>query len=165
MATLFMSAQQVKNLTPVMDNVNEIILKKMINEAQESYIRPLLGDTLYEQVNTEITPGPPSAEIQTLIDRLRPTLAWYSYYEFLPESWAKTREVGVANFTSDNAQVVDLSGLTYKRQVALASAERNALQIIKFLDLNSADYPNWTLSPNCNCSNTNLNINGHWFVV
>lgn len=136
----------IKQLTPISGNITITTpMKSAILDAQIRYIKPLIRNTLYDLIQSEIALNIIEPRIQILIDMIRPSLAYYAVYLVLPFNWAKIREVGSVNQLGERTQVIDIKALTYLRGELTQSAETYAIYLSRYLDANVAIYPEWVV--------------------
>lgn len=155
---LFISEQKIKDLVPISANVTiSSPLKQCIFDAQNFYIRPILCDLLYTELENQIIGASVSTANQTLLNEIAPCLSYFSLHQFLPYARSRVREQGVVNQTSDNGNSISLDEITYLRENALSSAKNYEILLLRFLQNNSADYPLWN-NGCCNTCNTDCNI-------
>lgn len=155
MITLLITESEVKDLTPVSRNITITSpLLPSIREAQEAWIRPILGDcknnNFYQDVIDkvaasldDISPVPLTQAYIDLLAVIKPALAWYTIYEMQKYNYIHIREAGAVQSNGTTYTQIDISAHKYQQQMLLDSANRCAIQIVKFLDDNANDYPLW----------------------
>lgn len=165
--------QEIKDVLPLSNNVTiQSPLKQSIKEAQESYIRNILCNDLYEDLMLKIEeadlnnpiPVPLTPEYEALREKIIPCLAWYSYYEYLPFGFIRVREASPAKQNGQNIETVEKEDITWLREQTKESAKRNEIRLYDFLSKNSKDYPLWNNSSCCECSGPS-NVPGNRFFL
>jgi len=146
MDKLIISENDFKTIAPVSDNILiSSPYTQIIRDAQIRYIKPILCDDVYDALQAQLPT--PNATYQALVDKIKPCLAWYGLYVAIPYFSFKIREAGVAQFTGDRTQQMDITYITYLRADSLSAAEMHAIELRKFLRDNSTDYP--LCDPDC----------------
>src|SRR5690348_8773948 len=69
--------------------------------AEEAYIHPILGDTLFDSLQAEVDG---TITHEDLLDKVRFALAYLMYYKELPLMHAIITETGLRNVTTDKVQ-------------------------------------------------------------
>lgn len=136
------SEQTLKDTVPISAN-NSITspLKQSIFDAQEFYIKPILCEALYTELQDQIRLQTVTPNNQALLDIISPCLAYWVYYRYLPVNWAKVREQGVVNQTGNTATNISLNDLTYLRGEAESSAQMYQIRLVCYLEANKTLYP------------------------
>lgn len=99
--TIIISEAQLKAQSPIGDNVDSKYLNSRIWNCQNKYIRPLLGDDLYNDLLNNYTANTlTNAYTSLLNDYLTPCLVNYVVYDVLPVIHFKINNAGV-NYRQD----------------------------------------------------------------
>lgn len=115
---LFLNPSYFKENSIVDDNVDDKIILSSILEAQEFYIKPLLGSALYNDMVLAITNNTLSANYRTLIeDYIRPTLKYWTLYEAILILNFKFTNLAVAQLQGTNEQSVAKEDVSYLRGI------------------------------------------------
>ena len=136
----------IKSNTVVQDLVKDKNLDSFIYSTQDSWIQPILGTTLYDSVisaitaNSGSTSGLTSSTMQTLVDNIKPTLAYYTIYEALPYLAIKIANNGIIRRTGGDFQAVDIQELTFLRKDILEKAKSKETILRAFLETNKTTY-------------------------
>jgi hypothetical protein len=119
-----------------------------MREAQGSWFKPLIGQDLYDEIQTQAAGNTLTAANLALIARAKPLLTWYAYYTYLPYGWVRSREAGTLTSAAQNSTNADQKQQDYLRQEIIATAERHALEFVRWANENAADYPLYEV---CGC--------------
>lgn len=86
-----------------------------VGVAEEIYIKPLIGCTLYNQIEDEVEANDISDPIAALLTegKLYQYLAFATCLEGLPMIWSHFSETGISLGKSDNTDSVTLKDITY----------------------------------------------------
>jgi hypothetical protein len=152
---LFISENDIRNNTAVAANVDASFLIPYIDVAQDSWFRPFLGDALFNQLVTQVDTSTVSTANQTLLDLIKDSLCWYSYYEALPWIHYKTTNKGVMAKSSANSDPVDLDILNYLRTNSKEIALQKRAAVERFLNNNRTTYPLYRPEDDCSFDETN----------
>ena len=126
---LFTSEEKVKGLTAISDNVESKYLLPAIREAQDIYLREIIGDPLMGKLAALIGNGQ--------------LLGSFSELSF---SLAFSQSVGVANMglvktSDDNVQNASYNEIVLQRDYYISRVDYYCLMLQNFLLENKADYP------------------------
>lgn len=139
---LLITEQMLKDNTTINSNLDNEFLSSQIYYVQERFIRPLLGDDLYNQVLNQLSTSALTAANSLLLSgHVQNILVNYSAAEVLPLIHYKIDNIGIhnrsdSNFTPVKHEDIELLALQYKSQASFF-AERMTL----FLFANQTDYP------------------------
>lgn len=141
MATLFISAQYIKDSSYIDENVDEKLIKSSIAETQDFRILPLLGSALYNSLNTT-APTSWSADEQTLVNTyVKPALKYWVLYDGGMLFQYKIMNKGIVKRSSENTESIDSSELKMLLDTFRAKAEFYSERVTKFLLQNNTTYP------------------------
>lgn len=105
---LLISAQYIKDRSPLFANVNDTLIRESILEAQEIEIKGILGSALYDEIINEVNIDNLKVENRILIDDyIAPALKFYTLLEasnFIRNSYTPT---GIKQRTQESAQEID----------------------------------------------------------
>lgn len=149
MAQLLITEDYLKKTTPIGDNVDMKVITPDIEWVQDAFIRPLLGQDLYERVLLETTPSQTlSDEIKALVDDfVLKVMRWYITAEAVRSLKYRFTNVGVMVSTSTNGTAIDAEAEKREIDKWCSRAERYAEMMQDFIYENQGDYPEyWTVS-------------------
>lgn len=141
------SASEVISKAFIDQNINTAKIKDAyIEVAQESYLRPILGDDFYDEVLANYTTSPYS----TLVAQLKSALAFYVKYIALPEIMVSVTDKGALLAQSSSNQPLDAKGRGDVRATALQMADNYAKIAIRWLESDSiiGSYPGYSEGKN-----------------
>ena len=119
----------LKENTPLNENLDDKLLKSAIKEAQEIYIRDIIGSTL-------------TALNSTLLNNyVAPCLKYYTLVESMLPLTFKFLNKSVATRTAEFAQPIGTSELSLIEQRYRDKAEYYADRLRNYLKENTTDYP------------------------
>lgn len=158
---IFISENWIKNNTPLPTNIDAKEIYPFYKVAQDKYIRDILGDALYNSLSNSIiaskgSPGVPLTALEiTLLELIRPSLAYYCCYEAIPFLATKIKNIGV-NSTADDKQInAELARVKELRQELLNNAQYYLVRVEKYLCKNHSLYPDYIYT------NPDVNPNTH----
>jgi len=138
----FISSTFLKEHTPINENVDDKILKNAIQEAQEIYIRDVIGSGIYNELQTQAFNNTLSTANKTLLDSyIAPCLKYYTLTESMLPMTFKMLNKTLGTRTSDNTQPVTIDEMTLIERRYRDKAEYYAQRLREFLQANSTIYP------------------------
>lgn len=120
--------------------------------AQKMYIRKVLGQPLYDELQTQIKaasvvpspdPNPITPENRALIRQIAPALAFYAVYQGLPFHWAAIENKGITVRESENSKGIALNDLAQLRRWLRDDAQQWTAYLIDYLR-KCGKYPLWS---------------------
>ena len=143
--TLLVSDQMVKDRTSIHGNIDPKLLYPDIKVAQDMYILPILGSTLFKRLQTDISTGAIAGDYKSLLDEYIVDCLVYYVLSDLPTSlsyqfWNK----GLIRKSGENAELPSMSELIDISNKYKARAEFYGTRITKYLKENAASkYPEY----------------------
>ena len=146
------------SLLPLNYDTSEV--ENFIDIAERKWIIPVLGNTLYDDIQEELetTSGNPTEETsELLVNAVWPYEATAVCLEFLPFSYLKISEVGIVKgwpSSNDNkhSTTADLKDITYLQSQLRANLEERKKYCISWLEEHQEHYPTWQPSAEaCGC--------------
>ena len=142
MATFFINTTYLKENTFLNGSIEEGYLRPAMMVAQDLRIVPHLGDSLRDKLITDINASSVSGDYQTLLsDYIRPALAWWAVYEYLPDAATKIDNAGLVSRTSDDTSPVSSVEFNRLRQSAEDKAKHYTNRMIEYLCDNTSSFP------------------------
>ncbi len=138
----FISTSYLKDNTPLNENLDDKILKSSIKEAQEIYIRDIIGSGIYDELQTQAYAGTLTADNTTLLDSyIAPCLKYYTLVESMLPLTFKFMNKSVASRSSENATPATPSDLTHIEQRYRDKAEYYGERLRDYLKEYPTRYP------------------------
>jgi hypothetical protein len=131
--------EDIKRYRPLTNNVAGGRIEPFITETQELDLRNLLGAELYDKVVEDISP----LNYPELDELIVPVLAYRTYARLITHNRVTVTSNGVVNKTVEGS--VQASTADVHAQVGLAkeAAVNYEERLVKFLNDNAKDYPEW----------------------
>lgn len=170
---LFSTTAEVKDFYDVEKNMLFASLAPFIQDAEQQYILPVLGDA--ELLDLEAAyddgSGSPDAEQLALINALRPALIKLALYNGFPTLNIRITDMGIMKSESSDYNPAPGADVYYARTQLLLDGYNALDQLYQFLEQNAGSYPLWTASSaftqytqffikNAAIFNQHANING-----
>jgi hypothetical protein len=148
---LIVSNNTIKETAPFSNNVDETIIDKCNRTTQLVQVYEILGEDLYNRIQNELS-STVTPEIDKLIkEHLKYVISFSVYIQTLPFLHFKTREQGVVQLTSDTANTTNLDDMLYVKKSSESILQSFIIKLVKFLNDNIEDYPEFKKSVNCEC--------------
>jgi hypothetical protein len=141
---LLMQVSDIQNLTAISEQVSPELLQPFIFNAQTLYLRPVLGLPLYEDMQNDLATG--GTKYQALLEGwVYYSLAYWTFYNYLPFGHLKIQKKGVVKQHSDDSEnaSIDELGMLLKRVESMATTYTQVL--IEYLNGSGGSlYPLYT---------------------
>ena len=157
---LLTSEASVKGLTAISDNVESKYLLPAIREAQEIYLREIIGDALMAKLQWCVdnnafrgafapadfnddfeTEGGGNPQYKKLLGKIQYYLAYKTVAELIPKVSFKIANMGVVKTSDDNVQNATYNEIVLQRDYYVSRADYYCLMLQNFLLENKSDYP------------------------
>lgn len=140
----FIDEAYLKDVTTVDLNVDPKLITSTILYAQDIYIRPILGSTLYTEIKNQISGNTVSnANADLLNNYIQICLAHWTLLELLPEMVFQLRNRGIQKQFTDFSESVSMDELKYKMELQKNKAQNYSERMRLFLLENSSTYPSY----------------------
>jgi hypothetical protein len=140
----FISVTFLKDNTPINENLDDKLLKSAIKEAQEVYIRDIIGSGIYDELQVQTFNGNVTADNTTLLDSyIAPCLKYYTLVESMLPMTFKFLNKSVSSRQAEFAQPVTPQELTLIEQRYRDKAEYYAERLRNFLKEYPQIYPKY----------------------
>jgi hypothetical protein len=140
----FVSVTYLKDNTPLNENLDDKLLKSSIKEAQEIYIRDVIGSGIYDELQDQAYNGTLTGDNTTLLDSyIAPCLKYYTLTESMLPMTFKFMNKSVASRNSENATAITPQELSLIEQRYRDKAEYYAERLRDFLKENPTIYPKY----------------------
>lgn len=152
-----------KQYSPIPKNYDISEVKPFFKVAEELWIKPLIGQALYDELLEQVCANEVSPENSTLLLVLYPYLSFAICYEALPFISYHMTEVGITKGKSDNSDSVSINDVNF-----ISTQLRNQVEIMKsqakkFLDEHSDIYPLYK-SDGSDCGGCDISPEYQWIV-
>lgn len=157
---LLTSEDTVKELTAISDNVESKYLLPAIREAQDIYLREIIGDALMAKLQWCVdnnafrgafapadfnddfeTEGGGNPQYKKLLGKIQYYLAYKTVAELIPKVSFKIANMGVVKTSDDNVQNATYNEIVLQRDYYVSRADYYCLMLQNFLLENKSDYP------------------------
>ena len=141
-SALFITENKLKKTTVINENVDTSLLTPYIKIAQEQYIRPILGEALYDDLASSIVANDLTANETTLLNKISEPLAYYTFYSAIPFIATQISNKGVLVKNSDNNSIsADNARLDLLTKRIQNIADHYASRLKDYLDDNASLFP------------------------
>lgn len=122
--------------------------------AEAIWVKPAIGDDLYDDIQQQIDEDDLSEEYGTLLTSggLWRYLAQATALEMLPLLWAHLSEVSITKGHSENSDPLSLKDMTYIEHHLRNQVEVLKEELIKYLNTYCDNFPYFAASEQCHCS-------------
>lgn len=140
---LFTSEAYIKAYTPIGDNVDWSEIKSSAELTQDSYIQDILGTNFYNYIQTKYAAQTLTTDEQTLMNYIKPALAYRIAEQSLPWISYQVKNKGVMQQRGDYADATDLTGIKYLRNELSNRAEFYATRLTNYLGEFGSLFPDY----------------------
>ena len=142
----------LKQFSPIPLNFQLDEIMNYIPVAENIWVKPILGDDFYDELQEQIDNDSLSEENSTLcVEALWQYLSYATVLEGLPMLWANISQVGITLGKSENSDSVSLKDMTYIEQHIRRQVEVLKDGLIKYLEDHWESFPLYH-STHCNCN-------------
>ena len=148
---LFISIQEIRNYISVDANTDFNNIRPYVEKAQQEFIQPALGSTLYNALVADHNTNQDNVTnmTQALLDLLlvvRGPLACLSYFLGINIIGVNIGDIGIQVQGGNNSEPAPRWKFENLRNSWLDCGEKGIEALLKFLESNSASYPDWVNS-------------------
>lgn len=140
-----------RQFSPIDDNYDLKNIKSYFKIAEQIWVKPILGEPLYEELLGQVAENKVSEENSTLLLMLYPYLAFAITLEAMPFVSFHLSEVGLTIGHSDNSNAAPISGLTIVLERLRSTVETLKTHFKKWIRDHSDAYPLYKGEDNCSC--------------
>lgn len=147
---------------PQLGNYDFSEIMNYVTVAQEIWLRPILGDSLMEELEYQVAHNQVSEENSTLFTEggLYQYLAYATCLEGLPFIWANFSQVGITLGKSENSDSITLKDLTYIEGHLRRQTEFMKDKFINWICSHQDSFPLFNPGCICPCCNSCCNEKG-----
>ena len=151
----------LREFSPIPLNFNLKEIHNYIKYSEVIWLKPLIGDDLYDELVEQVANNSLTQENSTLlVEAIWPYLGFCVVYESLPFIWSHVSEVGITKGKSDNSDSLELKDLTLLQNHLRAQVEARKDYLKKWLCERNEYFPTLDCcSCGCSCCNDNANLN------
>jgi len=136
MANSLITTEQFKKTVAVQNSVDKEMLEPFLSQAEDLWLRPLLGEELYNNFRQAFDDETLSPMYETLYSFAVPFLAYFAFYEYIPFSYAHFTNKGIVK----NGSEVDLDDMTFLRASVLGTAKAYEKNLSDWLATNTSSF-------------------------
>jgi len=145
---LIVSPAFVKENTVLNYNVDDGYLKPLIDSIQNTFVRPILGSALFNEIQTEIKSGAVSELNQILIkEYIRDALKWEVCHKYTRIGTYKLNNKGAGTHSGDNFSSLNQQELTTAKNIFKDSADFYRRKLKLYLKENAELYASYNTPP------------------
>lgn len=146
---LIVSPAFVKENTVLHYNVDDGYLKPLIDSIQNTFVRPILGSALFDEVLSQIQAGTVTALNETLIKSyLRDALKWEVCHKYTRIGTYKLNNKGSGTRSGDNFSPLGRDELITAKNIFKDNADFYRKKLQLYLKENEDSYPLYKNPPN-----------------
>ena len=142
----FCSETWMRNRTPLNANVDVALIVPFLGVAQELHIQPILGTALYERLMAGVTAGNLTPDETSLVELVRPALAYYTLSVAIPFVATQIRNSGIVKTKSDTVETASKAEVDALSVATANMADFYAQRVTKYLCSNSSSFPLYSTS-------------------
>lgn len=142
---MIINEKYFKKYSPIPLNYDLSEIRNYIGVAEKIWVVPVLGQDLYDEIQSQVDENKLSDENSTLLTEggLWQYLAFATCLEGLAFIWANFSEVGITLGKSDNSESVNLKDITYIEQNLRRQVEVLKDSLIKWLNSHLDSFPKY----------------------
>jgi hypothetical protein len=135
-------------------------LKPYIDDAQEKYLTPLLGEQFYQEIVNfydGVTP-PPRADNDLVMPYIQRTLTFYSLFVMGDDMGVNIGDLGIQQSFNLNSQPAPYNKVANLKWKYIVTADRTADSLLEYLEANASltKYAAWFNDPKANTAKSGL---------
>ena len=142
---MIINEKYLKEYSPIPLNYDLSEIRNYIGVAEKIWVVPVLGQDLYDEIQSQVDENKLSDENSTLLTEggLWQYLAFATCLEGLAFIWANFSEVGITLGKSDNSESVNLKDIVYIEQNLRRQVEVLKDSLIKWLNSHLDSFPKY----------------------
>jgi len=145
---LIVSPAFIKENTVLHYNVDDGYLKPLIDSTQNTFIRPILGSALFDEILSQIQTSTVSALNETLIKSyIRDALKWEVCHKYTRIGTYKLRNKGAGTHSGDNFSPLSEGELVVAKNIYKDNADFYRRKLKLYLKENEDSYPLYKTPP------------------
>ena len=116
-----------------------------VGQAEEKYIIPIIGQDLFDELNTAFA-GTPSASEEALIKKLQLAIGYYAVLDAIPFLQVLIGKGGINEGNSQNSTQARQFAINNLMKACAENADLFLDKALEHLEKNKDDFPTWTAS-------------------
>lgn len=146
---VLINKEYLKAYSPIPNNYNLDEVDNYTKVAELIWVKPIIGDALYNELLNQVEDEDISEENSTLLLKIYPLLSFAVVYEALPFVWTHISEVGITLGHSDNSESIKLNDLDYVLKHLKAQLQVRSDELKHFLKTHSESFPLYEAENDC----------------
>lgn len=147
---LFKDTAKIIEYASMVNTVNFVSVTPTLRMVEEHHIKPILGKTTYDALNTAYTGASTESSLTTaqknLLHQCRMIIGPYLAYYYAPKADVKLSDGGARRSETNTEKTAYQYQVTNFREQHLREAEAAIEMLLQFLEENKADYASWVAS-------------------
>lgn len=131
---LFKNTEELTHYVRVDVNMKFDKFSQFIERAEQKFVKPLLGDELYTELNAAYSTDSLSNDQATLLPYVQSTIALYSAFLSINQMGVKVGDLGIQQQVSQNSQPAPAYKVNSVKEDYIASADTAADNLLEFLE-------------------------------
>lgn len=150
---MIINRENIKKYSLIPWNYNMDEAMNFVDLTEITWVKPVLGSELYDEIQQQVKDDDLSDENSTLlVEAIWPYEGMALMHEFLPYAYAHISEIGITVGHSDNSDSVDLKQVTYLASHIRSQVETFKRNAIRFLQEHAESFPLWEPDEDfCHC--------------
>lgn len=162
---LLISTEDVTKFTTMSGNMDVDKFIQYIDVAQDIHLAEYLGSDLLEALQKKIENKTLADQYEHLVNKYcKPILIHFAMVEYLPFGAYTIANKGVFKHTAENSEAVTKTDVDFLIQKERSIAEAYVKRMIKYLCLNSNDFPEYTYNSNNDVNPSRQTNVGGWYL-
>lgn len=158
--TMLISEAYFKENSPIPDNYNWKEITPFVTLAQRIWLRPVIGDKLYEELLKEVKNNNVTAENSTLLLKTYPFLSMCIVYESMTFLAYNFNEKGITQNKSETSEPIGTQEFTQIKNDVRAKIEILKDELVQFINEHKECYPLYVGKSESNSDLRIFNSNG-----
>jgi len=133
--------EELLTYVDISENLQSGLLDNTIIQAQDKYIKPVLGRKLFLAIQEDVEEE--NDVYEDLLPYIKKALAYFVQVEFMTNKIVSLTAAGVQEFNSEYSSNAQLKAAQLKMSSLNGSAENAVSDMVAFLTENETEYPLW----------------------
>ena len=142
MAEILLTSETfIKSVSNISDNVAGKYIQSSIREAQDTSLRAVLGNALYNRLRRDVAEGTLADQYKELLDRCQYFLAYSAICEIIPKTSYKVVNFGLVKSRDENLENASQDEIAKAMYYYQAKADHHRMDLLHYLLNNKAAFP------------------------